>query len=151
MSAAAELRRRALAWLARREHSRAELRRKLAPHASSPEDLDALLTELEAHNWLSDRRAAEQAIHRERAKYGSRRIGQKLKEQGIDEAVAGQALEQLAGTEEETARAVLRRKFPEPPADPRERAKQYRFLLQRGFASDLIRRVMRDRGAEESE
>jgi len=39
------LRERALGFLARREHSRTELRRKLAPHAESPEELDALLAD----------------------------------------------------------------------------------------------------------
>src|SRR5260221_10210488 len=56
------LRARAMRFLARREHSRAELARKLAPIAAAGEDIEALLDELSAKGWLSDARYAELAV-----------------------------------------------------------------------------------------
>ena len=55
------LRSRALSLLARREHSRAELERKLADHVAEGEDVASILDELAAKGWLSDARYAEQA------------------------------------------------------------------------------------------
>ena len=47
------LKARAVGLLSRREHSRAELQRKLAPHAEDPASLETLLNELEQGGWLS--------------------------------------------------------------------------------------------------
>ena len=73
------LKARALGYLSRREHSRAELRRKLAQHAESAEEVDALLDWLERENWLSNARFAESVVHRRAGRYGTARLMQELK------------------------------------------------------------------------
>ena len=67
------LKARALGYLSRREHSRAELRRKLAPHAESADEVEALLDWLEGENWLSNTRFAESVVHRRASRYGTAR------------------------------------------------------------------------------
>src|SRR5436190_9222049 len=85
----AELKARALRFLARREHSRAELSRKLAPHAESAEALLFLLDDLEQRRQLSDERYAEVRSHWMSRKYGAAKIRQELKAKGVaDEVVA---------------------------------------------------------------
>jgi regulatory protein len=135
---------RALKYLAQREHSRVELARKLAPHADDADDVDAVLEALQAAGWLSEERFVESVLHRKAARLGTARIRQELQGHGLaPEAVAG-AVEQLRATEVERARAVWARRFGgEAPADPSERARQMRFLAARGFATEVIRRVVR--------
>ena len=140
----ASLRERALRLLARREHSRAELARKLATHAESPESLDAVLDDLVARRLLSDERYAEMRLNVRAARFGNARLAQELKTQGVDGALVEAA---LSGCEEELARArrVWQRKFGdrEMPDDAAGRAKQMRFLMSRGFSGETIRRVLR--------
>jgi regulatory protein len=134
-----ELKARALRHLARREHSRAELERKLAPRAESPEALAQLLDALAAKRQLSDERYAEGRAHQLARKYGAARIRQDLKAKGIDDDIAGRI---PAEGEAARAAAILARKYRTPATTPRERARRMRFLLQRGFSHDTIRRVV---------
>ena len=66
--------------LARREHTRRELARKLAAHAEDPAAIDSVLDELEARGWLSESRVAEQLIHARRARFGARKIERDLRD-----------------------------------------------------------------------
>jgi regulatory protein len=142
------LRQRALAALARREHSRSELARKLAPYASDPGELAGLLDELERGKLLSARRFAESLVHRRQERYGNQRIALELKEHHLDpELVSGQ-LQLLAGSEIERCRAVWAKKFTGPAANFPERAKQARFLSQRGFSPRAIAAVLGDSEAD---
>jgi regulatory protein len=136
----AELKARALRALARREHSRAELARKLAPRAGSPETLEALLDALAAKKQLSDERYAEARAHQLARKYGAARIRRDLKSNGVDASIAEQAAS--AGAELERARAILARKYRAPVTSPMERARRMRFLQSRGFAHDTIRALL---------
>ncbi|MDP2759474.1 MAG: RecX family transcriptional regulator, partial [Sideroxyarcus sp.] len=79
------LRVRAMRYLARREHSRAELHSKLLPHMQKGEDLGAVLDELEKRDWLSDARAAAQLVHARRSRFGIQRIAHELRQKGIPE------------------------------------------------------------------
>jgi len=137
------LRVRAMRYLARREHSRAELRAKLAPHVQEGEDVDAVLDELEKRNWLSDARAAEQMVNIKRARFGAQRIAHELRQKGIAENLIGTTLPRLKETELEAARNVWQKKFRTAPKDQKEKAKQVRFLQSRGFALDVIFNVLR--------
>ena len=139
---AAALKARALRLLARREHSRDELARKLSPHAESAAILEALLRELEARKQLSDERFAEQRAHVLARKYGAARIRLDLKSKGVAEEL----LERVSAQGElETARAILARKYRQLATTREERAKRARFLQGRGFSSDVIHRlVLRD-------
>ena len=134
-----ELKARALRHLARREHSRAELKRKLAPHAESPAALEQLLDALAAKRQLSDERYAEARAHQLARKYGAARIRQDLKAKGIDDDIAGRI---SAEGEAARAAAILARKYRAPATTRMELARRMRFLLQRGFSHDTIRRVV---------
>jgi regulatory protein len=143
------LRQRALGYLARREHSRTELERKLAPHAESAEALAALLEEFESNGWLSERRLIDAVVHARRSRYGSRSIVQTLRDKGVASEAAGRAGDELKAGDLEAARAIWRRKFDGPAANPKERARQWRFLQGRGFDADVIRKLLRDDQGDE--
>jgi regulatory protein len=133
---------RALGYLARREHSRAELRRKLAVHAESAAQLDRLLDDLEAKKLLSDRRFTEVMARSRGERFGAARVRQELRAHGVGDPLVREAVGELTRTELQRARQVWRRKFDGPPADAAERARQMRFLAQRGFDAEVVRRVV---------
>ena len=138
------LKERALRFLARREHSRAELGRKLAPHAEAPTEVERVLDELERRGWLSERRVVEQLVHARRARYGARRIERDLRLKGVSEEAVSAALADLKGGELEAAREVWRRKFGgREPRSPADRARQVRFLQGRGFGLEVIFKVLK--------
>jgi regulatory protein len=177
----------ALALLARREHSRAELRSKLLAHArkraqaavdeaartatpaprdpwdrpgpdepdstgaaaarvafdveTARDEVERVLDELEAARHLSDARFAETRIHARAKRQGTARIRQELARHGVE--LDPETARQLRETELERARAVWQRKYGgSPPSDPAERARQMRFLVARGFAAEVVRRVV---------
>ena len=136
------LRARALEALSRREYSRMELMRKLAPHADNPDELNILLDDLQARGWLSDARYAEQMVNARQSRYGSRKIAFELREKGVAEELINATLANVHDTELERARAVWTRKFGQIPASAREQAKQIRFLQSRGFAWEVIRKIL---------
>jgi regulatory protein len=135
---------RALKLLARREHSRAELARKLAPHADDSTEIDSVLDDLESRGWLSERRVVEQVVHARRSRFGARRIERELLDKGISEDSVAAARPQLKEGELDAARAVWLRKFGGRRAGrPAERARQVRFLQGRGFDLDVIMKVIK--------
>jgi len=138
------LKARALGLLSRREHSRAELARKLSAHTDDTQALQALLDELAREQWLSDERYAQSLIHRQAQRLGTRRIVNTLREQGVDADSVAELTAQLRDTEEARARAVWQKKFGTPPKDAREHARQWRFMAYRGFSSEALRRVIAD-------
>ena len=130
-------------YLARREHSRDELARKLAPYAESNEILEGVLRELESRKQLSNERFAEERARWLARKYGAARIRHDLKTKGISEAASDRAVAELDDMAK--AKEILARKYREPATTREERAKRARFLQGRGFSSDIIRRlVLRD-------
>ncbi|MDB5742396.1 MAG: recombination regulator RecX [Polaromonas sp.] len=134
---------RALRYLAAREHSRAELERKLGMHEETPGQLAQVLDELQAKGFISEERVVESVINRRAGRLGASRIKYELLNKGLSaQAVAG-AMAQLKDTEEERARQVWLRKFGEPAPDAASQARQMRFLLTRGFSADAVRRVLR--------
>ncbi len=139
----ASLRARALRLLARREHSRAELKRKLAPHAPEGTDLDALLDDFARRGWLSEERFVEQAVRTQARRYGPLRIAHHLREKGIDEAGIEKGLAQARAQEGEALASAWRSRFGRAPASDQEKAKQVRFLQQRGFPLEAVLRFLR--------
>ncbi len=140
------LKARALRYLAAREHSRLELARKLSRHAQEQDNVEALLDALEAAKLLSQSRFAESLVHRRAARFGNNRILSELQSHHLDsEALAG-IQEGLAKDEVARARAVWVRKYGQAPANAAERAKQMRFLQQRGFSHRAIQSAMRSIG-----
>ena len=133
-------------YLARREHSRAELRKKLLPHVEEGEDLDAVLDQLEQRNWLSDARATEMLVTSKRNRLGPQRIAHELRQKGIAENLIGDAIPQLKETELDTARDVWQKKFGVLPQDQKEKARQVRFLQSRGFSLEVVFKVLKVSG-----
>jgi len=132
---------RALRLLSQREHSRVELERKLAEHEEEPGTLARALDELQAKGFISEERVVASVVHRRASKLGAARVQQELAAKGLSAESMSLALEQLRVTEFERARDVWSRKFGESATDPKERAKQMRFLLSRGFAAEVVRKV----------
>lgn len=167
------LKARAVGLLAQREHSRAELRRKLlrieqqqraklaaAAHAArsaageghepdSEDDaeagesaVDALLDTLAADGYLDETRFVESRLHVRAGRFGTQRIQQELARHGLKLDAGQQAA--LRSTELERAHEVWLKRFgAEPSTEPAERARQARFLLARGFAPELVRRLLK--------
>jgi regulatory protein len=135
----AALKARALRHLVRREHSRFELARKLAPFTPSPAALEQLLDALAAKKQLSDERYAELRAHQLSRKYGAARIRLELKAKGINQELIARV-----GRESELARAasILQRKYRAPAGSREERARRMRFLQSRGFSHDTIRKLL---------
>jgi regulatory protein len=138
-ASAAELKARALRYLARREHSRAELHRKLLPFAASQQLLEVLLSELEGRKLLSNHRFAEMRAHVMSRKYGAAKIRHDLKARGVPDEIVDSVSE--VG-ELERASAILQRKYRSLAATREEKAKRARFLQSRGFSSDVIRKLI---------
>jgi regulatory protein len=155
------LKARALQWLAQREQSRVELRRKLlraaladdaateagdsaavAADASTAEArVEALLDWLEAHRFLSPERFVESRVHARAARFGNLRIRQELKQHQV--ALSADAAQALADSELGRACEVRQRKYGAPPSNAAERARQARFLASRGFTPEVIGRALR--------
>lgn len=163
------LKARAIGLLAQREHSRAELRRKLLrieqqrarraasqvgeagaePPVEDEEDseagasvVDMLLDSLTAEGYLDETRFVESRLHVRAGRFGTQRIQQELARHGLKLDAEQHAT--LRETELERAREVWHKRFgAEPPRDAAEQARQTRFLLARGFAPDLVRRLLR--------
>ena len=138
------LKSRAYALLSRREMSRAELRRKLAPHADSEAQLDALLDELTEIHHQSDARFAEAWVNSKVARHGARRLRHDLASRGVDDDTIRSALDGIEDSEVARARALWLKKFGTLPENLQEKARQIRFLAGRGFDLGVIRKALRD-------
>ncbi|UOO82417.1 recombination regulator RecX [Uruburuella testudinis] len=136
------LRARAMDILSRREISRAELKRKLAPYAESEEEIESVLNEFAERHWQSDTRYAEAYIHSKSRQHGKLRLKQALAAKGVSEEIT-RALMPDRDTEQAAAIAVLRKKFKQPAADLQEKQKQARFLAYRGFDMDVIHSALK--------
>lgn len=138
----AACKRTAVDLLARREHSRLELERKLATRGFPEAVIAPALDALEHSGVLVATRFTESFIRSRVAKgQGPVRIRAELAERGV-----GDAAELLRGGDVDwlaAARAVRRKRFgAAPPSDYRERAKQARFLQYRGFTADQVRAAL---------
>lgn len=139
-----EIEQAALRLLAGREHSRAELRRKLMPRAGDPGLLDRVLDALEAQHALSDARFVEQYIEARRRKgFGPLRIRMELGERGVAGELVDASLDEQDPDWWERLQTLARNKFgAAEAADFKERAKRARFLEYRGFPAEQIRRFL---------
>ena len=141
---------RGLQILSQREHSRIELRRKLLAHvragepdeaAPSPEEqVEAVLDWLQAQRYLSEERFVEGRVHARASRFGNLRIRQELAQHGV--ALSAGAAQQLKESELGRARELWSRKFGVVAREAAERARQARFLIARGFSSEVVRRVV---------
>jgi len=142
------LRERALAMLARREHTRAEMTRKLSPHSEYPEQVEQLLDALVARGWLSETRFAESRANALARKFGSRKIEHDLRSRGVSAEVVEYAVKQARKQELDICRAAWQRKFGVLPQTAAERGRQMRFLAGRGFSAEAVRQVLKTGDAD---
>lgn len=149
---------RALQWLAQREYSRAELRRRLLRLArpaevdaegaegedagSAETRVDELLDWLEANRYLSEARFVESRVHVRAGRFGNLRIRQELAQHEV--TLTPEAEQALKDTELARAREVWQRRYGAPAQSAAERARHARFLTGRGFGADTVRRVLRE-------
>ncbi|MBL8341219.1 MAG: regulatory protein RecX [Rubrivivax sp.] len=166
MTAGLSIKARALRYLAQREHSRAELERKLSaalarvhePAAARLDDEDTpalrlqqirrALDELAERGLLSDARAAESVLAAQGRRHGSRRLKQVLQAKGLAAELVEATLQQSKATEYARAREVWLRRFGAPADDAAGRARQARFLAGRGFDGEVIRRLVKGLDAD---
>ena len=102
-----------------------------------------MLDELSGLGYISDERYARAIAMRKAGRYSRRSIFGELKAKGIAAGDIDAALAE-AGIDDEAALAALwQRRFAQPPADEREKARQVRFLQARGFALSAILKLLR--------
>ena len=171
------LKARALRLLSQREHSRSELAKKLGAYlslqakadrarnaqdqdqAQSQADTSALspeiqiadvLDDFEKRGWLSDARFAEALVRRRSERYGVRKIKDELQRAGVSSDASATLLDGLKNTEFERAKELFERKFDGIAEDQKMRARQYRFLVSKGFNPEIVAKVIggRQKGAE---
>jgi regulatory protein len=138
-----------VAWhaLNRREHTVADLARTLAKRRVEPAVIDSVVGELCEQGYLDDARFAHRfADDRRRLDgWGAERIERKLRALGVEPGLIAAAVgEQDHDGELEAALALLRRRFPDPPATPRDCERALGVLVRKGYelelAHDAIRR-----------
>ena len=131
----------AMRLLARREHSRAELRGKLVGRGFENDSVEELLQGLEDQDLLSDERFAMSLIaSRAETGYGPKRIDLELRNRGVSEELARESLAKAEVDWEERVTDQVARKFGSDPAQTfPEWARRARYLERRGFGQDAIR------------
>lgn len=138
-----ELRQQAIKLLARREHTRVELARKLSG-LGTREEIATVLADMEASQLQSDNRTAENYLRSNASRLGASRLRHTLKTRGVAPEMIEEQLAQADLPDEiERARAAWSRKFSAAPSNPKEWARQARFLQSRGFAGDIVRRLLK--------
>ncbi|MBF8779754.1 recombination regulator RecX [Pseudomonas fulva] len=145
------VRRTAMDLLARREHGRVELTRKLRQRGAPQELIERELDRLTEEGLLSEARYLESFIaYRSSAGYGPARIREDLGQRGLDRGDIEQALRDSDIDWAGRLRDVWQRKFDgQRPVDPRSRARQIRFLAYRGFPMDLVNRLLSGRDLDD--
>lgn len=128
----------AMNLLARREHSRRELRKKLLRRFDHADVVDAQIALLSQENLQSDERfACSYARMRAGRGFGPLRVRQEMRERGLSDQQILDAFEALDESWFDLAAQAYRKKFGlAPAADLKERAKRVRFMQHRGFTSE---------------
>ena len=141
----ARVRAKALALLARREHSAQELRAKLLGRGYDSTAIEAVLSSLQTQKLLSDERFVQEFVAaRVRRGSGPLKIREELRGRGVTGELVEQALAGLAGGWSEGAAAARQKRFGKAlPKDMQERARQARFLQQRGYSMQDIRKALK--------
>ncbi len=141
----AHIRAAALRLLTRREHSTGELRGKLAARGYEPAAVTAVIEALADRNLLSDGRFVDEFVaSRLRRGSGPVKIREELRGRGVAESLVDNALSERRSEWLTNAEAARRKRFGAPlPGDFEERARQARFLQQRGFTAEQIRQVLK--------
>ena len=136
----------AMDLLSRREHSRRELIRKLAARGFSEEECENAVELLALEGLQSDQRFTESFVAARVGRgNGPVRIRHELEQRGISSDVVDQCLVESQTDWQDLARTVRRKKFgSDLPAEYKEKARQARFLQQRGFTAGQSMGAMDD-------
>jgi regulatory protein len=136
------------AFINRRERTVAEVQLQLERKGVSEADAGAAVETLIEQHLLDDERFAQLFVSdkRELERWGVDRIRRGLTARGIDRALAEQTLAATAeavdddGRGGELARALelLRRRFPDPPRERRDRDRAFGMLLRKGYEQELV-------------
>ena len=136
---------RAMRLLARREHSRDELRRKLERIATESDDVEGVIETLARKGWLSDARYAEQAVRAKARRFGPLKVAYALRAKGVADETIAAAFHAAGADGAADMERVWRSRFSQQPQNDRERARQVRFLQGRGFPLDDVLKFLRTR------
>ncbi len=137
-----------IAWRAlnRRDRSVEEMRTMLAGKRVEPASIDQVVAELAELGHLDDARYAQRFTEDRRRldAWGDERIARRLRVLGVAaEHIERASAESGEGDEMERATALLRRRFPQPPADDRERSRAWGLLVRRGYDSEVAYEAIR--------
>ncbi len=138
----------AYAYLNPRDRTVGEVRQRLQRRGVSEEQIETAIRILGEQGFLDDSRFARLFVADKRAleQWGSDRIRRTLLSRGIDRHLADAALAEEAAPEGDDAEpeseldralALLRRRFPDPPQDRRDRNRALGMLLRKGYESEL--------------
>ena len=132
-----------LRLLARREHSRRELLDKLALRGFERSEVEPVIDGMAEQNWQNDERFAECYVRQRIANgYGPMRIAYELQQRGITGVdINSQAEEQVGGWQNLALDVYLGKYDDEKSLSQSEWLKRSRFLQQRGFSGETIKRV----------
>lgn len=131
----------AQSMLAKREHSKRELLRKLTQKGFQAAMAEQVIASLQQENLQSDARFCEMLIRSRISKgYGRQRILMEIREHQIAADTVDDAMQQCETDWFALCSEVFSRKFRGKTAtDWKARQKQMRYLLNRGFSQDEIR------------
>jgi regulatory protein len=131
----------AYSYLNKRDRTEAEMRTYLSRRDLSDAEADAAVSELVELGYVDDARYARLFAEDKRAleQWGSDRIRRSLAERGVDRELIEAALAEVDPDTDELSRAValLRQRFPQTPADRRERDRAIGVLVRKGFDAEV--------------
>jgi regulatory protein len=133
-----------------REHSEGEIRKKLHPYAENEEDLETVINQLKIKNFLSNERFSESLVHRKAQNFGNQLLAQELKKHDLEPEIISKHISDLKKSEPQRAYEVWLKKFGTIATEPKDLAKQIRFLVSRGFNQELVYRIVRGKTLEDS-
>lgn len=141
---------RGIRYLSMREHSEAEIRKKLHPYAENEDDLNHVILQLKNKNFLSNERFSDSLIYKKANTLGNHRIAHELRKHDLDPEIISKHLLNLKKSESKRAYEVWLKKFGTLAKEPKDLAKQIRFMVSRGFDQELVYRIVRGKTLEDS-
>lgn len=148
-------------YLAQREHGFKELIQKLVQKGFTGKWVEQVVQEFSDRGWQSDERFATVMIKRRIEKgYGERFITAECQQKGLSSSQVTSVLDALETDWYAVAINCAQRKFGQSrlgqdkfdsnsAPDQKAQMKRYRFLIQRGFSSDIVRAVLDDLQGEQ--
>jgi regulatory protein len=133
-----------------REHSEAEIRKKLSPHAENQDELNNVILQLKNKNFLSNERFSDSLVYKKSQNLGNHRLAQELRKHDLDPEIISKHLLELKKSESQRAYEVWSKRFGVLAKEPKDLAKQIRFLVSRGFDQELVYRIVRGKTLEDS-